>query len=82
MAQFILQVLLGRATEGFPVDIDLSKGGYSNSISRRQVSYIYEYLNVKAAVTFLLYVDKNMQNVHLVFNSENNVYITKEAILY
>ncbi|BAT77719.1 hypothetical protein LR48_Vigan09g028800 [Vigna angularis] len=30
------EVLLGRATEGFPVDIDLSKGGYSNSISRRQ----------------------------------------------
>ncbi|KAK7351732.1 hypothetical protein VNO77_11393 [Canavalia gladiata] len=30
------EVLLGRATEGVPVDIDLGKGGYSNAISRRQ----------------------------------------------
>ncbi|XP_057743226.1 uncharacterized protein LOC130961386 [Arachis stenosperma] len=30
------EVLLGRATEGVPVDIDLGKGGYANKISRRQ----------------------------------------------
>ncbi|KAK7409938.1 hypothetical protein VNO78_00354 [Psophocarpus tetragonolobus] len=30
------EVLLGRATEGVPVDIDLSKGGHGNAISRRQ----------------------------------------------
>ncbi|XP_027356211.1 uncharacterized protein LOC113865691 [Abrus precatorius] len=30
------EVLLGRATEGVPVDIDLGKGGYGNAISRRQ----------------------------------------------
>lgn len=41
MVQFILQVLLGRATEGIPVDIDLGKGGQGNAISRRQVSFIY-----------------------------------------
>jgi hypothetical protein len=40
MAQIILQVLLGRATEGAYVDIDLGKGGCSNLISRRQVGYI------------------------------------------
>ena len=42
MSQFILQVLLGRATEGVPVDIDLGKGGHGNAISRRQVSYVYQ----------------------------------------
>lgn len=30
------EVLLGRATEGIPVDIDLGKGGHGNAISRRQ----------------------------------------------
>ncbi|KAJ1401333.1 SMAD/FHA domain superfamily [Sesbania bispinosa] len=30
------EVLLGRATDSFHVDIDLSKGGYANTISRRQ----------------------------------------------
>ncbi|XP_057727777.1 uncharacterized protein LOC130943776 [Arachis stenosperma] len=30
------EVLLGRATQGVPVDIDLGKGGYANKISRRQ----------------------------------------------
>ncbi|KAL1329704.1 uncharacterized protein LOC107624899 isoform X2 [Arachis ipaensis] len=30
------EVLLGRATEGVSVDIDLGKGGYANKISRRQ----------------------------------------------
>lgn len=30
------EVLLGRATEGVPVDIDLGKGGQGNAISRRQ----------------------------------------------
>ncbi|KAG5044815.1 hypothetical protein AAZX31_06G025300 [Glycine max] len=30
------EVLLGRATEGVPVDIDLGKGGHGNAISRRQ----------------------------------------------
>ncbi|KAL2346277.1 hypothetical protein Fmac_000277 [Flemingia macrophylla] len=30
------KVLLGRATEGNPVDIDLGKGGQGNAISRRQ----------------------------------------------
>ncbi|MED6118369.1 hypothetical protein PIB30_002076 [Stylosanthes scabra] len=30
------EVLLGRATEGVPVDIDLGKGGHANKISRRQ----------------------------------------------
>lgn len=39
MPQFVLQVLLGRATDGVHVDIDLSKGGYATTISRRQVSY-------------------------------------------
>jgi len=33
MAEFILQVLLGRATESVPVDIDLGKGGHGNAIS-------------------------------------------------
>lgn len=42
MAQFMLQVLLGRATESVPVDIDLGKEGYANKISRRQVSFIYQ----------------------------------------
>jgi len=40
MAQIILQVLVGRSTEGFHVDIDLGKGGCANLISRRQVGYI------------------------------------------
>ncbi|KAH1109476.1 hypothetical protein GYH30_008738 [Glycine max] len=30
------EVLLGRATESVPVDIDLGKGGHGNAISRRQ----------------------------------------------
>lgn len=61
MAQFILQVLLGRAAEGVPVDIDLSKEGNANTISRRQVCYIYFFtnfdLNVNVAATKLLHFD-------------------------
>ncbi|XLS50409.1 hypothetical protein HN51_011086 [Arachis hypogaea] len=36
ISQFLLQVLLGRATEGVLVDIDLGKGSYANKISRYQ----------------------------------------------
>lgn len=36
----VLQVILGRATNDFKVDIDLGREGLANKVSRRQVGFI------------------------------------------